>query len=89
MEKPKPMPEAYYSLLEKIQAVDFVLLELNLYLDTHPNDADAIEQYNESSYESRALKKEFEEKFGPLMNYGASYSDYPFDWATPPWPWQV
>lgn len=30
------LPESYYQLLEKIQAVDFVLVDLTLYLDTHP-----------------------------------------------------
>lgn len=89
MAKPKQVPEEYYNLLEQIQAVDFVALELNLYLDTHPDDVDAIEQFNQYSYESRELKQKFQEKFGPLMNYGASYSDYPFNWNEAPWPWQV
>lgn len=89
MTSPKQVPKVYYDLLEEIQAVDFVLLELNLYLDTHPNDLNAIEQFNQCSYESRELKKSFEEQFGPLMNYGASYSNFPWNWDTAPWPWQV
>ena len=36
----------YYELLEELQALDFVLVELNLYLDTHPGDYQSIEQYN-------------------------------------------
>src|SRR5699024_6461903 len=45
----KTLPPDYYELLEEIQAVDFVLVELTLYLDTHPHDFDAIEQFNHYS----------------------------------------
>ena len=31
----KQMPADYYQLLEQLQTVDFVLVELTLYLDTH------------------------------------------------------
>ncbi|WP_430785504.1 spore coat protein CotJB [Virgibacillus flavescens] len=85
----KTMPPEYYQLLEEIQKVDFVLVELNLYLDTHNDDFDAIEQYNMNVKKSKELKNVFEKKFGPLMNFGKSYSNYPWDWDDPPWPWQV
>ena len=35
----KQMPPEYYQLMEQLQAVDFVLVELTLYLDTHNEDA--------------------------------------------------
>lgn len=85
----KTLPPDYYELLEEIQAVDFVLVELTLYLDTHPDDYDTIEQFNLYSKKSRTLKNKFEKKFGPLMQYGKSYSNYPWDWGKAPWPWQV
>jgi hypothetical protein len=31
------LPDSYYTQLRDLQAVDFVLVELMLYLDTHPN----------------------------------------------------
>ena len=86
---PKQMPEAYYTLLEQIQAADFVLVELNLYLDTHPGDLDAIKQYNHFSQQSQALKAQFEQQFGPLQHFGQSMSRAPFEWPEAPWPWQV
>ncbi|RDW17337.1 spore coat protein CotJB [Oceanobacillus arenosus] len=85
----KQVPKEYYQLLQEIQEVDFVLVELNLYLDTHPDDYDAIEQFNNYSQTSRELKNNFEQQFGPLMGFGASYSNYPFNWGNTPWPWQV
>ena len=89
MSTPKQVPQEYYDLLEQIQAVDFVLVELNLYLNTHPNDTESIQQFNQCSYDSRKLKKQFKKKFGPLTHFGRSYSGYPWNWDNPPWPWQV
>ena len=83
------MPPEFYQLLEEMQAIDFVLVELNLYLDTHPADFEAIKQFNDTAQKSMQLKVEFEQKFGPLMNFGRSYSNYPWDWKDAPWPWQV
>ena len=85
----KQLPPEFYSLLEEIQAIDFVIVELNLYLDTHPNDFEAINQFNEFTEKSMQLKVEYEKKFGPLMNFGRSYANYPFNWIDTPWPWQV
>ena len=42
----KQVPEEYYQIMEQLQAVDFVLVELTLYLDTHPDDLEAINQFN-------------------------------------------
>ncbi|WP_246942263.1 spore coat protein CotJB [Bacillus pinisoli] len=85
----KQLPPEYYSLLEELQAVDFVLVELTLYLDTHPKDYDAIRQYNEFAKQRGLLKKQMESKYGPLQQYGNSYSGYPWNWDDAPWPWQV
>lgn len=84
-----PLPPEYYELLEEIQAVDFVLVELTLYLDTHPDDYIAIQQFNHCAKQSKQLKKQFEKQFGPLMQFGNSYSGYPWNWKDAPWPWQV
>lgn len=91
-ERPKWTKErwkAYYELLEEIQAVDFVLVELNLYLNTHPGDHKAINQYNECAQKSMALKNKFQSMFGPLTHFGHSFSTYPWTWDEAPWPWQV
>jgi spore coat protein JB len=79
----------YYELLYEMQAVDFILVELTLYLDTHPQDHKAINQYNECVQKSMALKHKFQSMFGPLYHFGNSYSTYPWTWDSAPWPWQV
>lgn len=86
---PSPIPPEYYELMNKIQEVDFALVELTLYLDTHPGDHAAVTQFNELSLVSQQLKNEFELHFGPLQQFGNSYTKYPWQWAETPWPWEV
>jgi spore coat protein JB len=86
----KPVLDAqYYQLLEELQAADFVLVELNLYLDTHPNDMQAIQQYNQFAQRRMELAARYEAAYGPLMHFGHSFSKYPWQWIESPWPWQV
>ncbi|BCJ88467.1 spore coat protein CotJB [Effusibacillus dendaii] len=83
------MDERYYQLLQELQAIDFVLVELNLYLDTHPEDVNAIQQYNQCVQERWKIAQEFEACYGPLQHFGHSYSSAPWQWDNTPWPWQV
>lgn len=83
------LPPAYYDMMHEMQEVDFVLVELTLYLDTHPDDLEAIKQFNSFAKKRMEMKKIFEEQFGPLQQYGNSYSTYPWAWDDTPWPWQV
>lgn len=85
----KPKLDAhYYKLLHELQSIDFVLTELTLYLDTHPNDSNAIAQYNQCMQERHQLAMLYEEKYGPLLQ-SRSYSRVPWQWVESPWPWQV
>ncbi|TVX86837.1 spore coat protein CotJB [Paenibacillus agilis] len=79
----------YHRDLRQLQEVDFVLLELNLYLDTHPGDAQAIQQFNHYVVERKKVADAFQARYGPLMNFGHSASGTPFTWVETPWPWQI
>ncbi|RPK09584.1 spore coat protein CotJB [Priestia endophytica] len=85
----KQLPPEYYQELKEIQAIDFVLVELTLYLDTHPSDQQALLQFNECAKYAKKLKRSFETKFGPIQQYGNSYTDAKWSWGTMPWPWQI
>ncbi len=89
MAKEKEVNEAFYHLLQCLQEADFVLVELNLYLDTHPNDMQAVQQYNQLVQQRWQLAQEYENSYGPLMHFGHSYSRHPWQWNDTPWPWQV
>jgi len=86
---PEAKKQEYYTLMKQIQETDFVIVELNLYLDTHPEDQAAIAQFNQFTQHSMHLKHQFQSKFGPLFHFGNSYSPAPFAWVEAPWPWQV
>lgn len=81
--------EEYYALLLQLQELDFVLIELTLYLDTHPDDLQAIQQFNQFAHQRHQVAHHFEARFGPLLQYGHSYTRSPWQWKNAPWPWQV
>lgn len=81
--------DSYYDDLRALQAIDFSLVELTLYLDTHPDDLEAIKQFNSTAQKSAELTTAFENQYGPLRQFGHSYSSHPWQWSKSPWPWQV
>lgn len=81
--------QEYYRMMEELQQLDFALVELTLYLDTHPDDMQALQQYNQLSQQRQQAAYRFECRYGPLLQFGHSYSRYPWQWAETPWPWQV
>ncbi|HHV19033.1 MAG TPA: spore coat protein CotJB [Thermoanaerobacterales bacterium] len=74
-------------LLKEIMAVDFVVYELALFLDTHPNDRRALEDHNNFARKSHQLRAMYEEKYGPLVL--DSVSGFPYQYINDPWPWEI
>lgn len=85
----EPMSQTYYQLLQEVQTVDFVLVELNLYLDTHPEDKQALAQFEQFQQRKQLVSQEFESQFGPLRGFGNSSMGSKWCWSDGPWPWQV
>ena len=71
-------------LLHKLQAAKFAAWELHLYLDTHPCDKTANEMFRKYTDEAKMLKREFEQKYGPLTVSDSNNAD----WLCDPWPWE-
>ena len=44
-------------LLKKIQEIEFAALDLNLYLDNHPDNMEALMEYNKNATQLAQLKK--------------------------------
>lgn len=74
-------------LLRRIQAVDFALYETVLYLDGHPKNKKALAFYCKHRDMAKALREEFETKYGPLGITG-NQSDCSWHWVDQPWPWE-
>ena len=76
-------------LLHDIGILGFVVIELTLYLDTHPTDRNAMEYLNHYNRMSNQAKKEYASKFGPLTVALSDTSDCgDWNWATLPMPWE-
>jgi spore coat protein JB len=77
------------ALLIKIQEMEFVAIELQLYLDTHPCDADALNDYNCAVDVLRKYMLEYEAEFGAIIANGHHGGNGKWDWVDSPWPWEM
>ena len=75
-------------LLEQIQAVGIMAVDLNLYLDVHPRNTQALQDYEKIAEHLQALKSQYEKQYGPLVNFGNSCSFDHHSWINSPWPWE-
>lgn len=87
--KDDPHEKKRKEMLVEIMALQFTAIEFNLYLDTHPNDKGALRVYNQTVNELNQLKKTYQERYGPLTNFGTVTSEYPWHWVEEPWPWEI
>lgn len=67
-----------------LTAVQFSILDLRLYLDTHPEDLGAVKLYSVLEEKYCTLKEEYENKYGPLYNNSGAPG---VQWLKNPWPW--
>ncbi|MCR5612040.1 MAG: spore coat protein CotJB [Clostridiales bacterium] len=74
-------------LQKRISEVQFVCIELNLYLDTHPDDQAARNDYYTYSRLLDELITEYETEYGPLLGFGHSPTDVGC-WVCSEWPWE-
>lgn len=75
------------ALLEKIRALDFVKVELELYLDGHPNCRSALDYYYQTIDALREMTLLYESMYGPLTAAG-NVNPERWTWVSSPWPWQ-
>ncbi len=74
-------------MLKDISIVDFVLVELMLYLDTHPTDRSAMDYFNHYSRVKKQMEREFSQKYFPLTKDQAE-SNKEWRWGAAPLPWE-
>ena len=74
-------------LLNEITSVSFALDDLRLYLDTHPDNAEALAMFGEYVEKRAALVGEYTEKYGSLDSYYPNLRDG-WDWNAALMPWK-
>lgn len=75
--------------LRAVQELEFALVELNLYLDTHPNDQNALAAFNDFASRYATARSNYEAQYGPLVNFGNSGPTSSWVWINEPWPWEI
>jgi spore coat protein JB len=75
-------------LLNELQALDYALVELTLYLNSQPYDENAIKQHNELAEKRHAARNMLENNTEEFSSPETSDSN---GWrlSLAPWPWQV
>jgi len=74
-------------LMKDIMAIDFTIIDLHLYLNSHPWDQATINRYNQCVQISMRLRRTYENMYGPISAY-SPYNKSPWQWALQPWPWE-
>lgn len=85
----KNMTTEQMNLLHDIGVIDFVIVEMTEYLDTHPTDKEAIEYVRHYIRMKNQALQEYAAKFGPLNVMTADLSsNNEWKWALEPMPWE-
>ena len=72
--------------LGELMALGFAMHELGLYLDTHQNDTEALQLFNQYSALYKEGSNAYEAQYGPLQQSQGSV-DGKYVWLKDPWPW--
>lgn len=72
-------------MIEQIKCLNFTIIELGLYLDTHPDDQRAICMHREYCKQVKDLKDKYQKVYGPLTIF---YPCNKWRWLEEPWPWE-
>ena len=72
-------------MMQKIREYNFSIIELALYLDTHPEDQKALCLHKEYAKALKELTDKYQKIYGPLtINYPCNK----WRWLEEPWPWE-
>ena len=72
-------------LMQKIMEYKFSLIDLGLYLDTHPCDTKALCLHREYGKKYKEITDRYQRVYGPLT---MAYPCNKWRWVELPWPWQ-
>lgn len=74
-------------LMNYIYSVGLALDDVTLFLDTHPDDPDALSYYNSLKEKRMQAMNDYTRFYGPLNRYNVNCGNE-WKWNQGPWPWQ-
>ena len=75
-------------LLAELMQLDFMAVDIALYLNTHPDDTVTIAEYNKVIRAADVVREKYETMYGPLCSFRSVSGNDSFNWTDDPWPWQ-
>lgn len=72
-------------MAKQLKCYRFAIIELGLYLDTHPDDEKAICLHKEYSNRFKELSDKYQKVYGPLT---IMFPCNKWRWLEEPWPWE-
>ncbi len=72
----------------ELQTICFAIQELALYLDTHPDDEEALQLYRAYQKLHHQKSMEYAENCGPMTHHSPVDSKQ-YTWLNDPWPWEL
>ena len=73
--------------MRRLQSLQFAVIELSLYLDTHPDNAEALSAHKKLSEQAQRAKEDYEQHFGALTLFTAGSGEY-WEPVASPFPWE-
>ncbi len=74
-------------LMQKIMEYSFALVDLTEYLDTHPDDSDALETYKKLNDMYQKYYNEYTTQYGPITPGDVNSQSY-WTWVAEFFPWE-
>ena len=75
-------------LFRDIQIVSFAIDDVKLFLDTHPEDPDALYYFRYYRDMLETMREKYSENFGPLTAMQTK-AEKTWNWVETPWPWEM
>ena len=76
-------------LLKRLSILDFMLIDLGLYLNVNPDDARALDIFSRASEDAEELRNAYESTYSPLIMRHQTSASNNWRWIADPWPWEA
>lgn len=94
------LPSQQLAALKEVMAAEFTTHELQLFLDTHPDDMQAMMAHHDACMRTMELQTAYSQQYGchalmpccemgqmdPMGQMGPTER---FSWVDSPWPWEI
>ena len=76
------------NMMRRLQIASFAIDDIKLYLDTHPDDAEALEYFERYKTARNQIRQEYVSNYGPLTVETVNGAGGHWTWVDLPWPWE-